>query len=314
MSRPLAAVTGSTGFLGVHLVRALREAGFQVRALARREPAAPGWGAAEPEVVAGDLSDAASLERLVDGAAVVVHVAGAIRAPDLEAFMAVNRDGSARLADATLARAPDARFVAVSSLAAREPAVSAYGASKRAGEEAAAERIAPARLTVVRPPAIYGPGDRETLTIFQAAASSPILPVLSPRARLALIHVEDAAAAIAALAARPAPGVFALADGRPAGYGWREIVSAAAAAVGRRPVLAPVPGAALPLLAQAGSFLARMNGKAPLISADKVGELMHPDWAVSATELPPERPQPRYGLESGFGATVSWYRDAGWLR
>ena len=100
MSRPLAAVTGSTGFLGVHLVRALHQAGFRVRALARREPAQPGWGGAEPEVVAGDLSDGSSLERLVDGAAVVVHVAGAIRAPDLAAFMAVNRDGSARLADA----------------------------------------------------------------------------------------------------------------------------------------------------------------------------------------------------------------------
>jgi hypothetical protein len=79
-------------------------------------------------------------------------------------------------------------------------------------------------------------------------------------------------------------------------------------------MLAPVPARALPQLAQAGALVARLNGRAPLINADKVGELLHPDWAVSAAELPPERPAPRYGLESGFGATVSWYRDAGWLR
>jgi nucleoside-diphosphate-sugar epimerase len=313
MTRPLAAVTGATGFLGAHLVRALDAAGFQVRALARREPSAPGWGEANPEAVAGDLSDPAALERLVEGAQVVVHAAGAIKAPNLEAFMAINRDGTARLAELAARAAPEARFVLVSSLAAREPGLSAYAASKRAGEDAAAAVFGPA-LTVVRPPAIYGPGDRETLALFQAASRSPVLPVLSETGRLALVQVEDAAAATADLAMRPRPGVWALADDRPEGYGWREILAAAARAVGRRPALAPAPAWLLPGLAHAAGFVARMNGQAPLLTLEKTRELLHPDWAVRPDELIPESPAPRFSLDEGFAATVAWYRKARWLR
>ncbi len=302
MTRPLAALTGATGFLGAHLVRALDAAGFRVRALARREPSPPGWGAVAPEVVGGDLSDSDSLRRLVEGAEVVVHAAGAIRAGSRDAFLAVNRDGARRIAE--LSRR--ARFLLVSSLAARHPELSAYAYSKRAGEEAAAAVFGSA-LTVVRPPALYGPGDRETFAVFRAVARSPVLPVLSPRSRLALLHVEDAAAAIAALAAAPRPGTWALADGRPEGYGWREIIAAAGAAVGRRPLLIPAPPWLLPAAAGLG---ARFG----LVSADKVGELLHTDWAVTPAELPPGGPPLRYDIQRGFIATVAWYREAGWLR
>lgn len=312
-SRPLAALTGATGFLGAHLVRALDGAGFAVRVLARRDPSPPGWGDARPEVVAGDLSDVAALERLAEGADVVVHAAGAIRAPSLAAFLAVNRDGGVRLAESVRRRAPDARFLLVSSLAARSPEVSAYAASKRAGESAAAESFAPERFTVVRPPVLYGPGDRETLALFQAARLSPVLPVLSARARIALLHVEDAAAQIAALALRTGGGTYTLADARPEGYGWREILSGAGAAVGRRPALAPIPLGLLPAIAGASGLIGRVTGKPPTISADKVRELLHPDWGVNPLEMAPGAPPPRYGLETGFAAAVAWYRTAGWL-
>jgi nucleoside-diphosphate-sugar epimerase len=305
-SRPIAALTGATGFLGAHLVRALDAAGFSVRVLARREPSAPGWGTVEPEIVGGDLSHQHALERLVEGAQAVVHAAGAIKARDLAGFMGVNRDGAARLAAATRTAAPEAAFVLVSSLAARSPALSAYAASKRAGEAAVTE-ILGERATIVRPPAIYGPGDRETLSIFRAAAASPVLPILSDEARLALIHVEDAARAIAALAGEPVPGVWALADARPEGYGWREILGAAATATGRKPTLAPIPAWALPVLTRLGTATG-------LMSADKAGEILHKDWAVAPSELLSGGAAPRWTLDAGFAATVNWYRQAGWLR
>jgi nucleoside-diphosphate-sugar epimerase len=301
--RPVAALTGATGFLGAHLVRALSDAGFSVRVLARREPSPPGWGEVQPHIVAGDLSDPAALAKLVEGAAVVVHAAGAIKAADLTGFMAVNRDGTERLARACPS---DAAFILVSSLAARSPELSAYAASKRAGEIVAIDVLGE-RVTIVRPPAIYGPGDRETLAIFDAAAKSPILPVLSADARMALIHVEDAARAIAALAAAPAPGVWALADSRTEGYGWREILGAAAAAVGRSPALVPVPAWILP-------GLARIGNAAGLLSAEKAGEVLHKDWAIRPADRPPGAPETRWGLTDGFAATVNWYREAGWLR
>jgi nucleoside-diphosphate-sugar epimerase len=310
-ARPIAALTGATGFLGAHLVRALDEAGFQVRVLARRAPSPPGWGEVQPQIVPGDLSDAAALRSLTDGAEVVVHCAGAIRAEDLAGFMAVNRDGTARLAET----AGDSRFLLVSSLAARAPEISAYAASKRAAESVAAEIVDSGRLTVVRPPAIYGPGDRETLTLFLAAARSPVLPRLSAKARMSLMHVEDAAAHIAALAQRPPTGaVYTLADDRPEGYGWDEVIEFLRKSVGKRPLAVPFPPGALGALTALSGLVSRMNGLPPMLSADKARELSHLDRAVRRHELAPNLPPARYGLEAGFASTASWYRHAGWLR
>ena len=313
MTRPLAAVTGATGFLGAHLVRALDSRGYAVRVLARREPSAPGWGEVGPEVVSGDLSDDAALRWLVEGAAVVIHAAGAIKARDLPGFMAINRDGAARMAEATLEGAPGARFLLVSSLAAREPQLSDYAASKRAGETAVAERVPAERLTIVRPPAIYGPGDRETLAVFQAAALSPILPVPSAHGRLALVHVADCANAIAALGEGPS-GLYAVADARPEGYSWREVFEAAANACRRRPIMVNAPAWLLPGVAHAAGFIARMGGAAPILTAGKVRELLHPDWSVTAAELPAGVPAPRFGLQDGFIDTVDWYFRNGHIR
>jgi nucleoside-diphosphate-sugar epimerase len=313
MTRPLAAVTGATGFLGAQLVRALSDQGYAVRALARREPSAPGWGEVRPEVVAGDLADEAALRRLLQDADVIVHAAGVIKARDLAAFMAVNRDGVTRIAELALEVAPSARFLLVSSLAARVPELSDYAASKRAGEAAASALWPPDRLTIVRPPAIYGPGDRETLTVFQAAAWTPILPVPSAKGRLALIHVADAAAQTAALAKGPA-GLYALADARPEGYAWREIFHAAAEACGRKPLLVDAPPWLLPGLASAAGFIARMSGGAPILTEGKLRELLHPDWSVSPAELAPDSPEPRFGLQEGFTDTVDWYFRNGCIR
>lgn len=312
MTRRLAAVTGATGFLGAHLVQAFHAAGYDVRVLARREPSAPGWGDARPEVIAGDLSDDDRLDRLARDADVVVHVAGAIKAADLAGFMAVNRDGAARMAAAARRSAPNARFILVSSLAAREPQLSDYAASKRAGEDAAAAIMPAARLTIVRPPAIYGPGDRETLAIFKAATRSPVLPVLSAKARLALVHVQDAASAIVALALGPS-GTYALADGRPEGYFWREIFQAAAKASGRRPILLNAPSWLIPGLARIALAVARLSGGAPILTEGKVREMLHPDWGVAPQELASGLPKPYFTLAEGFTHTLQWYFSSGWI-
>jgi nucleoside-diphosphate-sugar epimerase len=306
LSRPVAALTGATGFLGMHLVRALDAAGYAVRVLARREPPEPGWGPVRPDVVHGELSNPQALSALVKDAAAVVHCAGLIKAADLDAFLAVNRDGTLRLAETARAEAPGAHFLLVSSLAARHPELSAYARSKRAGEAAAAQVFGDA-LTLVRPPAIYGPGDRATFAVFRAATLSPVLPVLAPEARVAVVHVEDAAADIAALAGGTRPGVWTLADARPDGYGWRELVQEAQRSVGRRPLTVSVPDQAV----LAASRFGRAVG---LLSGQKVGEILHKDWAVRPSELPPGRAPPRWSLAAGFASTAKWYKDTGWLR
>ena len=307
--RGLAAITGATGFLGQHVVRALADDGWRVRILARRDPVSLFWDGVPPDVVRGDLFDDAALARLCEGADVVLHVAGQIggRKPGLDR---VNIEGSRKVAKA--AAATSAHLLHISSLAAREPQLSAYGASKRAGEEAARVVLGP-RLTVIRPPAVYGPGDRETLRLFKLAASGPFLPVLDPAARTALIHVSDAARQIAALAESLSPRTVTLSDGRPEGYGWREIMQAAADAFERRPRLVRIPVVALYAMALIDEFANNWRRGSTVLTFGKVNELTHLDWGVRPNERAEDAPTPRYDLLSGFRQTIGWYRSQGWI-
>lgn len=305
----LAAVTGATGFLGGFLVKALAERGWRIRILARREPLNPLWRGVDLEVVLGDLADAAALARLARGADVLVHNAGATKARDVAGFMAVNRDGSRRAAQA--ARAAGARMLLVSSLAAREPALSAYAASKRAGEAAAQAVLPPERLTIVRPPAIYGPGDREILPLFRAAARGAPLPLLGPvDGRIAMAHVEDVAGGLAALVEGPA-GLFALGGARPEGYSWREIAQAAARATQTPCRALQCPAWVATAAGRGADLRARLSGRPGVFSSGKARELRHPDWSVGPAEAPTGLPPPRHDLESGFADTVRWARTAG---
>ena len=187
---PLVALTGATGFLGRRLTPALLSAGWRVRVLVRRAPPPSLSGPHAPEIVIGDLADDDALRALNEGAETLIHVAGLIKAVRREDLVRVNVEGARRAALA----APPGGLILISSLAAREPGLSDYAASK-AGGEAAAKGVAGPRLSIVRPPAIYGPGDRETLALFRLAGVSPWLPVLEGR-RMVLAHVDDVVAAI----------------------------------------------------------------------------------------------------------------------
>jgi nucleoside-diphosphate-sugar epimerase len=203
--------------------------------------------------------------------------------------------------------------VLVSSLTAREPHLSHYSASKAAGEAAMAEVLGE-RLTIARPCAIYGPGDRELLSVFQAAARSPVLPILDPDARITMIHVDDAARQLAALAAGvPAGRPVVLTDARPEGYSWRELMAEAARACGRSPRLAPIPKTLVRALGITNDFI-RILGATPMLTSAKARELLHPNWAASPEERPDGAPPPLYSLEKGFDDTVTWYRTAAWMK
>lgn len=312
MARGVAALTGATGFLGRALAQALAAEGYDLRMLVRPDapPPAPG------ELVRGRLADLEALDRLVDGADLVIHAAGLVKARRPEGFGPVNVQGVRDIAEATVRRAPAARFVLVSSLSAREPRLSAYASSKAAGEEAARAVLPAERLVIARPPAIYGPGDRETLALFQAVRRLPVLPLPGPdHARLALIHVADAAAQVLELARRPAAGgTFALSDARTDGYGWREIMQTAAVAVGRpKPPMAGLPSAALLGAGAVNSLANRLGGPVRIFTLGKAREALHPDWSVGPQELAATPPRARFDLAAGFADAVAWYRVQGWL-
>lgn len=309
------AVTGATGFLGLHLVVELARQGAHVRILTRRDPVHDLWRDLTLDVVPGGLENAQALKRLVAGADAVVHGAGLIKARNLAQFLRTNREGTRAVAEAVRRDAPDARFIAISSLAAREPQLSDYAASKRAGEEAARAvyASAPQQLMIVRPPAIYGPWDRETLAIFKAAAQ-PIVPLFG-KGRAAIVHVATAAAVLARLAmGRGEAGLYTLADPQPEGYTMRELLTAAAEAMGTQPRFMPLPDLVVKTAGFASGLWGKVTGASPIFTSGKARELLHRDWSVSAAErLPPALYQENIGILPGFHETVEWYRRAKWL-
>jgi nucleoside-diphosphate-sugar epimerase len=309
------AVTGATGFLGVHVVAALARAGFRVRILSRRELRHEFWDGLALEAVPGSLEDAPALKTLVTGAEAVIHAAGLIKARDRAAFLRTNRDGTLALAQAARLHAPSSRLVAISSLAAREPQLSDYAASKRAGEDAlrAAYADAPDQLVILRPPAIYGPWDRETLGFFKAV-SGRIAPVFGT-GRKAIVHVADAADAIAQLAAgQGRAGLYALSDPNPAGYTMPELMHAAARALGSAPCFVRIPDGWLIAAGSASALWGRWRGQDPIFTAGKAREILHPDWSIAPGELLPAGVYAaKIGITEGFAETVAWYRAANWL-
>jgi nucleoside-diphosphate-sugar epimerase len=306
------AITGATGFLGRHIVRVFLDAGWTVRVLSRRDPAAIAGPAGEIEAVIGDLGDTGALLTLCADSDVIIHAAGLIKARRASDFFRVNEGGAASLGGAALAAAPGSHVIIVSSLAARQPNLSSYAASKRAGE-AAMQGLLGARLSVVRPTAIYGPGDQETFQFIAAAAKGWPLPLLGDKARITMVHAADVACDLLARAERPpAAGAEAICDSRPDGYSWRELMSVVASSIGRKPKLLRIPGVTLRLVGWA-SDAARIAGASTIASSGKMRELLHADWSVGETERSRSGYVPRFTLEQGLADTVAWANREGLL-
>lgn len=298
------AVTGGTGFVGRHLLQMALDSGYEVRALTR------GWKPPEHEIswVDGALDRPESLLKLCTGADAVIHVAGLINGSRSE-FDAVNAGGTAAMIDAAR-KAGVRRFVHISSLAAREPELSDYGRSK-----AKSERLVAAsglEWTIIRPPAVYGPGDRETLELFKMAARG--LVPLPPGGRFSLIHAEDLSRLVLAVIDEPdtVSEIYEPDDGQQNGWEHGQFARTLGTSLGKSPATIAVPKLLLQGASRIEGLFRRSKAK---LTPDRVRYFCHPDWVVAAERRPPERLwQARIPTEAGLAATAGWYRDQRWLR
>jgi nucleoside-diphosphate-sugar epimerase len=279
------ALTGATGFIGRVLLHHLAARGYRVRALQRPQSRRSLPLCDHYEVVSVEHDDVDACAQALADVDAVVYCAGAVRGTDARAFAPANIDGVRTLCAAAARQPRPPHLVLISSLAATRPALSDYAASKHAGEQCARASGLPA-WTILRPPAVYGPGDREMRPLFDAIRHGFAFMV-GPRAqRLSLLHVEDLAAAVEACITHRAACAgrsFELDDGRAAGYEWDDII---AATRGRARVLRlRVPRALMQFVAMLNQCCARAIGYAPMLTAGKVRELSEPAWLCNNSAL-----------------------------
>jgi len=331
---PLAALTGATGFLGGHIAETLLARGWRVRAAVRpssdlsRIPAGVATVEA-PIAPSGDIDAYASPEErraLTDfmrGASAVIHCAGAVRADNLEEYRRANTASTWRLLNAARDIHLRGGFVLISSLAAAGPStlgrprlesgprrpVTAYGRSK-AEAEALVEKGWPFRTAVLRPPALYGPGDPAFLPLFKAAGKGLTIRAGNVRA-LSLVDGRDAAEAAVLLATnKRAEGIYFVDDGSV--YSFEDMADALGEAWGRRVRILSLPQ---PLLRFAAFLAGRgRSSRLPLLDADRLTDTAQEAWTCDGSRLRGE-----LGFESerdafdGFRETLGWYRRKGWL-
>lgn len=322
-----ALVTGATGFVGGHLIETLVRHGHEVTALVRSPERARGLAAQGVRLVEGDLAARAALATACAGQDVVFHVAGVVAARSDAEYLAANRDGTAALLEAAT-HAGSRRFVLVSSLAAAGPSqrgqplqgheppapVTAYGRSKLAAEDVV--RAGPLPWTIVRPPMVYGPRDREVFKAFQLAdRTGGLAPVFGDGSQeLSAVFAPDLAEALLAAAEPDATVGGTYVACHPETFTVADFSGAVARSVGRTPRLLRIPppvGRGLLSLIGAAAGLA---GQATVLNADKANEFFAPAWTGDPAPLARDaRWQATTAIATGLPATARWYRDAGWL-
>jgi len=320
-------ITGASGFVGSNLVDRLNQDGIVPFCLMRKTSSAANLSGAKYQAVEGDLSDPEKLKALMQDTDVIFHVAGAVTALNKEGFYRANVLGTKNLLEASRSAKKLKRFVLVSSLAAAGPSspdqpksesdipapVSDYGWSKLEGEKVALGFKEELPLTVVRPPAVYGPRDRGILTFFQIV-NKGLLPELGWNStqirKYSFIHVEDLVEGIYLAGKKiefPSGEIFFLSGSGE--FQWGEAMALIAKGLGKKIIRLPLPFAALRVAAHACSGISRLTGNPLPFSSDKIKEIEAPSWTCSAEKARKLMDfQAKWSLEEGLSATAKWYR------
>jgi uncharacterized protein YbjT (DUF2867 family) len=268
-------VFGGTGFLGRRLVQRLAAEGMTVRVAVRHpdraRSALQAKGLDRVTVFGADVRDQAAVAAIVAGVDAVVDAVSAYVETAGVTFEAVHERGAKTLArEATAAGV--ARFVLVSGIGADPESASPYIRARGRGECAVQQAFPGA--TIVRPSAMFGPGDALFGTLAHLARLLPVLPLIGGgRTRLQPVYVEDVAEAIARILADPGTAGRTYELAGPTMYTVRELFRIALRIIGKRRLLVSVPFAVAKVQTRLFELLPNpplTGGQVDLLKADNV--------------------------------------------
>jgi nucleoside-diphosphate-sugar epimerase len=307
------ALTGGTGFIGQHLIDALAREGWRVKALTRHPGGLPEND--KIQQVTGILEDPSALRELVTDVQAVIHAGGRITARNLNEFESSNVLGTENLIRAAVEQPNPPTVIYISTIAAREPHLSHYAATKREGETRLRNIGESLDWQIIRPPVVYGPGDKQTLKLFRQFKSGFALE-LGSGGRFSMIYVDDLISAILYVLNDFAQNsnIYELDDGHQNGYSWSEVVDEASRKLKRRVTNIAVPRGVQHLIAASGTIASAISKKPPILSRGKINEFAHTDWVAKSNLLSDFTDwQSNINLREGISRTIDWYVSHGWL-
>lgn len=318
-------LTGATGFVGSHVARELVGQGHEVFAIVRPESKHEFLKELGVNLVFGELDKPRVVDIQLPQIDGVIHLAGLIKALRREDFYRTNVEGTRNLLN-LLKNQNLKSFVFVSSISARGPnrfldhregvgPVSHYGRSKKGAEELVVQNRDQYPIVIFRPPVIYGPGDRETLSLFKMFKGGWLPVIGKGKHRISFVYVEDLVKVlIAALLDPPKTAkVFYPEDGHN-GYSWSEFHAIAEGAYRKKIRKIFVPLWSIWLLAFFSEILGRFRGVVPMLSREKYSEIKQTLWVCSFNgHHSLFKLSPFTRLEEGLERTKRWYESNGWV-
>jgi nucleoside-diphosphate-sugar epimerase len=322
-------LTGATGFVGSHLAELLLHKGYDVRALIRRTSNMQWIRDLDMECFYGSLDEADSLKNAVKGVDYVFHVAGVTKAADAITYIKGNYEATKNLVEAILAEEPKIkRFVLVSSQAAVGPSptiepidenanpypLTDYGQSKLLAENYIRNMADTLPVTIVRPPAVFGPRDTDVLDFFKTVKLGIIPRIGGSEKYVSLVYVKDLVRGIwlAGTRSKAVGKTYFIANPRP--YSWGQMAELALKVFNKKGIQVRVPELLLKGVALASESWARFSGKNTILNRQKVIEMKQDFWVCSPRLAKKDlRFEAKYSLEEAFKETITWYKEKGWL-
>jgi nucleoside-diphosphate-sugar epimerase len=329
-------VTGASGFIGGHLVRALIARGCRVSCLVRASSRVDALRTSGARLIACDITNRVEVARAIasSGACCVFHLAGLVRVIDRADYTRVNVGGVEAVAQACNEQPDRPVLVLVSSLAAAGPSgsrpsgesdpplpVSHYGRSKLAGEQVAMRYADALPITVVRPCVVFGAGDRGMYEVFRPIARTGLHVVGASRdtclSLVAIADLVDCLLLAAEQGERLVPGVpghgiyFAAAED----VSYAELGMAIARALGKpRPRMVRLPRWSMRTIGRFGDVMAQIRRRPAWVGRDKIRDVLAGSWTCSAAKARQQLGwSPAAPLFERLHETAQWYRDAHWL-